>query len=80
MLGALGRWVKSISYLLTGRMDAARKALDTNPHVVRAKYDEVIKEKDVAYASIQIGCSWIDCAARKENGQGRNLDRRCQTT
>jgi uncharacterized protein YoxC len=45
MLGAVGRWIKSISYLLTGRMDAARKALDTNPHVVRAKYDEVIKEK-----------------------------------
>ena len=45
MFGALGRWMKSIMYLMTGRMDAARRALDTNPHVVRAKYDEVIKEK-----------------------------------
>ena len=45
MFSALGRWIKSISYLLTGRIDAARRVLDANPHVVRAKYDEVIKEK-----------------------------------
>ena len=45
MFSALGRWIKSISYLLTGRIDAARRVLDTNPHVVRAKYDEVIKGK-----------------------------------
>ena len=45
MFSAVGRWIKSISYLLTGRIDAARRVLDTNPHVVRAKYDEVIKGK-----------------------------------
>ena len=45
MFSAIGRWIKSISYLLTGRIDAARRVLDTNPHVVRAKYDEVIRGK-----------------------------------
>ena len=30
MFSALGRWIKSI-YLLTGRIDAARRVLDTNP-------------------------------------------------
>ena len=45
MFGALGRWFKAVGYLLTGRIDAARRALDTDPHVVRAKFDEVIKDK-----------------------------------
>lgn len=45
MFRAIWRYVKSIGYLLTGQIDAARKTLDTNPHVVRATYDEVIRDK-----------------------------------
>jgi phage shock protein A len=45
MYGALFRWLKAIGYLLTGRMDAARRQLDTNPHVVRAKFDEIVRDK-----------------------------------
>ena len=45
MFGAIGRWVKAFGYLLTGQMDSARRVLDTNPHVVRAKYDAIIREK-----------------------------------
>jgi len=42
---SLVQWVKAFGYLLTGRLDAAREVLDTNPHVVRAKYDDIIREK-----------------------------------
>jgi hypothetical protein len=45
MFGAIARWFKAVGYLLTGRIDAARRTLDTNPHVVRAKYDAIIQEK-----------------------------------
>ena len=45
MFGAVGRWLKAFGYLLTGRIDSARRALDTNPHVVRAKFDDIIREK-----------------------------------
>ena len=45
MFSAIGRWLKATGYLLTGRIDAARRALDTNPYVVRAKYDEIIADK-----------------------------------
>lgn len=45
MFRALGRWISAIGYLITGNLDAARRALDVNPHVVRAKYDEIIVEK-----------------------------------
>jgi len=45
MFRALGRWIKAIGYLLTGQIDAARRTLDLNPHVMRAKYDEILREK-----------------------------------
>jgi len=45
MFGALGRWIRAVGYLLTGQIDSARRVLDTNPHVVRAKYDTIIREK-----------------------------------
>jgi len=45
MFKAIFRWVKAVGYLLTGQIDAARRTLDTNPHVVRAKYDEIVREK-----------------------------------
>ncbi len=42
---ALARWITAVGYLLTGQLDSARRTLDTNPHVVRAKYDQIIQEK-----------------------------------
>lgn len=45
MFGAMWRWFKALGYLLTGRIDSARRTLDTNPHVVRAKYDGIIRDK-----------------------------------
>jgi hypothetical protein len=45
MFSAIGRWIKAVGYLLTGRIDSARRVLDTNPHVVRAKYDAIIKDR-----------------------------------
>lgn len=45
MIGAMFRWVKALGYLMTGQIDSARRVLDTNPYVVKAKYDEIIREK-----------------------------------
>jgi len=45
MFRALGRWITAVGYLLTGQIDAARRTLDLNPHVMRAKYDEILREK-----------------------------------
>jgi phage shock protein A len=45
MFRAIGRWIKAVGYLLTGQIDSARRTLDTNPHVVRSKYEEIIREK-----------------------------------
>ena len=45
MFGALFRWVKAVGYLLTGQIDSARRVIDQNPHVVRAKYDQIVRDK-----------------------------------
>ncbi len=45
MFGAISRWAKALGYLLTGQIDASRRVLDQNPHVVRAKYDDIVRQK-----------------------------------
>jgi phage shock protein A len=44
-MGAIGRYFRAMGYLVTGRIDAARRALSTSPHVVNATYDQVIRDK-----------------------------------
>lgn len=45
MLGAIGRYMRAFGYLLTGRVDAARKELSKNPYVIQATFDKIIQEK-----------------------------------
>ncbi|MBI4664365.1 MAG: hypothetical protein HY735_36680 [Verrucomicrobia bacterium] len=45
MFGAIARWFRAVGYLLTGRIDSARRVIDSDPHVLRAKYDHIIREK-----------------------------------
>ena len=45
MFRAIGRYMRAIGYLITGRIDKARRALMTDPTVVRATYDQIIQEK-----------------------------------
>ena len=42
---SVGRWFKALGYLLTGRLDSAREALDTNPHAIKARFDDIIRDK-----------------------------------
>jgi hypothetical protein len=45
MFKAVWRYFRAIGYLITGRVDAARMALSTNPAVIQATFDHVIAEK-----------------------------------
>ena len=45
MFGAIGRWFKAVWYKIPGQIDQARRGLDTDPHVMRAKFDAIIKGK-----------------------------------
>lgn len=45
VMRSVGRWFKALGYLLTGRLDSAREALDTNPHAIKARFDQIIRDK-----------------------------------
>ena len=45
MFGAIGRYIRALGYLITGRIDAARKELSRNPYAIRANFDRIIEEK-----------------------------------
>lgn len=45
MFGAIGRYIRAFGYLITGRIDAARKVLSANPYVIQATYDRIVQEK-----------------------------------
>jgi len=45
MFRAIGRYFRALGYLLTGRVDQARKTISANPAVVQATFDNIIQEK-----------------------------------
>lgn len=45
MFRAIGRYFRAIGYLLTGRVDQARRAVSSDPAVVQATFDNIIQEK-----------------------------------
>ena len=45
MFKAIGRYFRALGYLVTGRIDAARRAVSTSPHVVNATFDQIIDDK-----------------------------------
>jgi phage shock protein A len=45
MFRAIGRLFRAFVYLITGRIDEARKTLMLNPNVIQANYDEIITDK-----------------------------------
>lgn len=45
MIKAVGRYFRALGYLVTGRVDAARRAISTSPHVVNATFDQIIESK-----------------------------------
>ena len=45
MFRAIGRYFRAFGYLITGRVDQARRAVSTDPAVVQATFDNIIQEK-----------------------------------
>lgn len=45
MFSAIGRYTRAFFYLITGRIDSARKELSKNPYVIQATFDKIVEEK-----------------------------------
>jgi len=48
MFKAIGKYFRALGYLITGNIDEARKALETSPYTIAAKFDAVIGGKKVS--------------------------------
>jgi len=49
MFRSIGRWFRAVGYFLSGNIDASRRNLDTHPHVMAARYDDVVREKTARF-------------------------------
>lgn len=49
MIRAFGRWLKSVGYFFSGNIDATRRTLDSNPHVMAARYDDIVRDKTTRF-------------------------------
>lgn len=45
MFRAIGRYFRALGYLLSGRVDQARRAVSSDPAVIQATFDSIIQEK-----------------------------------
>ena len=45
MFRAIGRFFRAIGHMLTGKIDMGTKGLNEDPHVVRARFNELIEKK-----------------------------------
>ena len=74
MFRALVRWAKAVGYLLTGQLDSARRTLDTNPHVMRAKYDEIIRDKTNRIQQYKQAVAGLIAQVNELQAQGKTQD------
>ena len=81
MFKAIGRWIKAVGYLLTGQIDSARRVLDTNPHVIKAKYDAIVEDKiERIHQSSKQAVAGLIAQEEKSSVRSSNSPRRSKTS
>ena len=78
MLGALGRYIRALGYFLTGRIDAARKELTTNPYVIQATYDKIVAEKKARIGQYKDAVAAMIAQEEKKRAKVKSLSEEVQ--
>lgn len=73
MFSAIGRYFRAIGYLFTGKIDAARRAIATNPHVIQATYDRIVEEKTKRISQYKEAVAAMIAQQEKKKSQIRDL-------
>jgi hypothetical protein len=73
MFGALGRYIRAFGYLITGRIDSARKELTKNPYVIQATFDRIIQEKTTRIGQYKDAVSTMITQQEKKLATIKNL-------
>lgn len=53
MFKAIRRFLRAIGYMLSGRIDSSTKGLNEDPHVVRARFDELMERKRASILQVR---------------------------
>lgn len=68
MFKAIGRFFRAIGHMLTGKIDESTKGLNEDPHVVRARFEELIEKKRQSILQVRNAVAGlIRNAERKQN-------------
>ncbi|NLE38958.1 MAG: hypothetical protein GX621_13120 [Pirellulaceae bacterium] len=73
MFRAVGRYFRAIGYLITGRIDQARQTLSANPNVMRATYDQVIRDKTARIHQYKDAVAGMISQEEKKKSQVKSL-------
>ena len=73
MFRAIGKFFRAIGDLFTGKVDNARKDLQTNPNVVQATFDRIIREKKQRIHQYKDAVAMMIAQQEKKAGRVRQL-------
>lgn len=76
MFKAIGRFFRAIGYMLTGKIDESTKGLNEDPHVVRARFDELLEKKRNSILQVRNAVAGLirNLERKKEDLKGTNED------
>ncbi len=73
MFGAIGRYFRAFGYLITGRIDSARKEITKNPYVIQATFERIIHEKTTRISQYKDAVSTMITQQEKKLSTLKNL-------
>jgi len=78
MLGAVGRFLKTLSYAVTGRINKISEIWEEDPHVVSEKFNKIIEEKKARHETVIRAVSRLMTAADKKKSRLENYKKELQ--
>ena len=74
MFKAIGRFFRALGHMLTGKIDANTKGLNEDPHVVRARYDELIARKRRSILQVRDAVAGLIRNVERKQAELRNTN------
>lgn len=74
MFSAIRRFFRAISYMLSGKIDANTKGLNEDPHVVRARFDDLIERKRASILQVRNAVAGMIRNVERKRNELRNTN------
>jgi len=76
MFKAIRRFFRAIGYMLSGKIDSSTKGLNEDPHVVRARFDDLLEKKRASILQVRNAVAGLirNVERKRSELQGTNED------